>query len=210
MAIPVLSLNLVPPPTLWRRRHQALSWALLLGGGLALAGILATWGVQTTRATRTAREAVQLSNRARQAAQRELDLQQELSGIDVTQEMPRWRLAECIYQERSLPWSRGSAELERSLVDGVRLKAISRTRATDGSVEMKLRGEGRTRGAEVAFVEQLQANGLFSQVILEREAERQGGGVDFELRLPLVAVPPPYAPLPPPGARTPARTEVKP
>lgn len=209
MAIPVLHLNLVPAPTLWRRRHPALSWALLLAGSLALASILAVWAVQAARATSAARDAVQLSNRARQAAQQEMNLQQELSAIDVAQELPRWRLAERIYQERSLPWSRGTAELERSLVDGVRLKALSRTRATDGSVEMKLRGEGRTRGAEVEFVEQLQHNGLFSQVILEREAERQGGGVDFELRLPLVPVPPPYQPLPPPGSRKAAKPEVK-
>lgn len=200
MAVPVLHLNLVPPPTLWRRRHEPISWAVL---GLGLLGLLATlgyWGLQSARATRTAKQSVEFSNQARRAAQREAALQQELAALDVTAELPRWRLAERIYQERGLPWSRATAELERSLVDGVRLKGLSRTRTTDGSVEVKVRAEARAREAEIDFIEQLRSNPLFAQVVLEREAERQGGGQDFELRLPLVAVPPPYTPLPLPGA----------
>ena len=46
-----------------------------------------------------------------------------LRSVDVAKELPRWRLAERIYTERSLPWSRLTAELERSLVQDVRIKS---------------------------------------------------------------------------------------
>lgn len=201
MAIPVLKLNLVPAPTLWRQRHEALGWTGLVLGLLALVGSLAAWGVQAARTKRMVRDSVTLSNRAKLASQKEFALSQELATLDINREMPRWRLAERIYMERGLPWSRVTAELERSLVDGVRTKAISRSRGGDGTVELKLRGESRRREDEAEFIENLQNNGLFMQVILEREAERQGGGIDFELRLPMVAAPPPYILLPTPEER---------
>jgi hypothetical protein len=69
----------------------------------------------------------------------------------------------------------------------------------------KIKGEARSREAEAAFVESIQKNPFFSQVVLERESERQGGGVEFEYTLPLAAAPPPYEPLPKFGpARNPA------
>lgn len=196
MAIPVLKLNLVPSPTLWRQRHEALGWTGLVVGILALSGSLTAWGIQAARTKRAVKDSIQLSNQAKDAARKEASLQQELATLDITRELPRWRLAERIYLERGLPWSRATSELERSLVDGVRAKAMSRTRSTDGTVELKIRGEARTREAEVQFVENLQKNGLFTQVVLDREAERPGGGLEFEMRLPMIATPPPYQPLP--------------
>lgn len=196
MAIPVLKLNLVPSPTLWRQRHEALGWTGLVLGILALGGSLTAWGIQAARTKRAVKESIQLSNQAKEAARKEASLQQELATLDIARELPRWRLAERIYLERGLPWSRATSELERSLVDGVRIKALSRARSADGTVELKIRGESRSREAEVQFVENLQKNGLFTQVVLEREAERPGGGLEFELRLPMIATPPPYQPLP--------------
>lgn len=196
MAIPVLKLNLVPAPTLWRQRHEAIGWAGLVLGLLALSGSLAVWGVQAAQRKKAAKASIELTNQAKEAARKEASLQEELATLDVSLELPRWRLAERIYLERGLPWSRATAELERCLVDGVRIKALSRSRGGDGTVELKVRGESRNRMVETQFVENLQQNGLFSQVVLEREAERQGGGVDFELRLPMIPTPPPYQPLP--------------
>ncbi len=196
MAVPVLKLNLVPPPTLWRQQHEAIGWVGLGLGILSLAGTLSFYGLQTWKAQKAAKESVALTQKARLAAQKEATLIRDLADFDVSREMPRWRLAERIYQERALPWSRVTAELERSLVDGVRVKSLSRSRATDGSVEIKLRGESKARESEAGFIENLQKDGLFSQVVLEREAERQGGGQDFEVRLPLVATPSSYQPLP--------------
>jgi hypothetical protein len=41
-------------------------------------------------------------------------------------------------------------------------------------------------------VDALRTAPVFSEVILERESERQGGGWDFELSVPAAAVPPPF------------------
>lgn len=214
MALPVLKLNLVPAPTLWRQHHGMLGWSGLVVGLLALAGSLAAWVVQETRTRKAVRESTQLSLKAQQVSRQEAALKADLATLDITAELPRWRLAERIYLERGLPWSRATAELERSLVDGVRIKALARARGADGTVELKLRGDSRTREAEAAFIENLQKNGLFSQVVLEREAERQGGGLEVELRLPMVATPPPYQLLPRPepakAQKPPAPTPLSP
>ena len=63
-------------------------------------------------------------------------------------------------------------------------------------VQLKIKGEARSREAEADFVESLQKNPFFEQVILEREGERQGGGVDFDYTLAASSNPPPYRPLP--------------
>lgn len=196
MAIPVLKLNLVPPPSFWRRNHGPLGWALLGAGVLALAGTLGL----TVRAYRQARTAAlqagTLTQQTQNTQRRERDLQNRLSQIDVEKELPRWKLAEKILAERSLPWSRLTAELERCLVQDVRLKSILRVRDSRQQVTVRLKAEAKTREAEVGFVEALQKNACFTQVILEREGERQGGGIEFELSLPVATNPPAYLPLP--------------
>jgi hypothetical protein len=134
----------------------------------------------------------------------------ELRDIDVAKELPRWRLAERIFTERSLPWSRLTAELERNLAQDVRLKSVQRTRGSDLRVQLKLKGEAKSRAAESAFVEALQKNPFFEQVVLEREGERQGGGVDFDCTLAAVSLPPPYVPLPKYGPATKVAAVAKP
>jgi len=210
MAVPVLSLNLAPRPSLWRQRHMALGWAALGAGILFLAGALGfTWHAYH-QANRAGRDAVSLTEEARRAAQREQQLQTALQDMDATREQSRWKLAERILQERSLPWSRLTAELEQCMVPGMRLKGLQRARSNAQQVVMKLKGEARTREAEVAFVEALRTAPVFAQVILERESERAGGGWDFEISLPTATAPPPFqvkaikqAPPPPAEAAAP-------
>lgn len=196
MAIPVLKLNLVPPPSFWRRNHGPLGWALLAAGTVALASTLGL----TLRAYRQARSAAlqagTLTQQTQNTQRRERDLQNRLSQIDVEKELPRWKLAEKILAERSLPWSRLTAELERCLVQDVRLKSVLRVRDSRQQVTVRLKAEAKTREAEVGFVEALQKNACFTQVVLEREGERQGGGIEFELTLPVATNPPAYLPLP--------------
>jgi hypothetical protein len=196
MAVPVLKLNLAPPSTFWRSQHPALGWGALVLGGLILAGSLGF----TVRAYRSAAEAgrrtVSLAAETRSTAQAQAKVLADLRNVDVAKELPQWRLAERIYSERSLPWSRLTAELERSMVEDVRIKSIQRNRGSDMRVQLKIKGEAQTRDAEAAFVESLQKNAFFEQVILEREGERQGGGVDFDYTLAAATVPPPYQPLP--------------
>ena len=196
MAVPLLKLDLAPPSNLWRLNHALLSWSALAAGGLLLAGSLGLIWRATTFAAAEGRKTVTLVAKTSLSAQSQRQVLSELRNVDVAKELPRWRLAEKIFTERSLPWSRLTAELERSLVVDVRLKSVQRTRSTDMKVQLKLKGEARTRQAEAAFMESLQKNSFFEQVYLEREAERQGGGVDFDYTLAAQTLPPPYLPLP--------------
>ena len=201
MAHPVLKLDLAPPSTLWRMNHGTLGLAALGGGAVLLAlALAATWQAYRQAEAEGRRTGALAQETSRSAAQQR-DVLSELRGVDVAKELPRWRLAEKIITERSLPWSRLTAELERSLVDDVRLKAIQRTRSADHRVQLKLKGEARSRKAESLFVAELQRNPVFEAVLLEREGQLEEG-IAFECTLVAQAVPPPFVPLPRrPGAR---------
>jgi len=192
MGVPVLHLNLAPRPSLWRQRHTLLGWIALGLGVLVLAGASGlTWRAYH-QANRAGRDAVSLTEEARRAARQEQQLQTSLQDMDASREQSRWKLAERILQERSLPWSRLTAELEQCMVPDMRLKGVQRARSNTQQVVLKLKGEARTRQAEAEFVEALRATPVFAQVVLERETERAGGGWDFEISLPAAAVPPPF------------------
>jgi hypothetical protein len=196
MAVTVLKLDLAPPSNLWRTNHVTLGWAALALGALVLAGSIGfTWRAYRLAAN-NGRQAGAYTGKTRATADAQSRIMAELRSVDVAKELPRWRLAERIYTERSLPWSRLTSELERSLVQDVRIKSVQRNRSTDMKVQLKIKGEARTREAEADFVESLQKNPFFEQVILEREGERQGGGVDFDYTLAVASNPPPYQPLP--------------
>ena len=196
MPVPVLNLDLAPPQTLWRQHHRMVGWSLLAAGGLALAATSAISVLAYREARMAGRDAALKTSEARALISKQQAILEQLRGIDVEKELPAWRLAERILGERSLPWSRLTVELERSLVQDVRLKSIQRTRNAAQVVELKLRGEAKSRAAEEAFVASLQANPVFTQVVLEREADRQGGGVEFDYTLSVTPTPPPCQPLP--------------
>ena len=223
MAIPAIKLNLAPPPTLWRLHHSAISWIFfslgVIGLGLSILATARAYG----EADKAGQMTVAITELARSTQRMQSDVLDELRGINVDLEMPRWRLAERILMERALPWSRMTAELERSLVQDVRIKNIQRTRGTDQSVQLKLKGEARSHGAAAIFIESLMKNLAFAQVILEREAETTTvkGGLEFDYTLQLSAEPPPYELLPlygpapsaagqPAGSRAPAGASARP
>ncbi len=192
MAVPVLALNLAPRPSLWRQRHRTLGWvALAFGAAVLLGSIGFTW-LAYHQADRAGRDAVSLTEEARRASRQEQQIQASLQEMDAAKEQARWKLAERILQERALPWSRLTAELEQCMVPDMRLKGLQRARSSAQQVVLKLKGEARTREAEAAFVEALRGTPVFAQVVLERESERTGGGWDFEITLPAAAVPPPF------------------
>jgi hypothetical protein len=192
MAVPVLSLNLAPRPSLWRQQHPLLGWVALGLGTTFLLGTLGfTWRAYH-QANRAGRDAVSLTEEARRAARQEQRIQASLQDMDATREQARWKLAERILQERSLPWSRLTTELEQCMVPDMRLKALQRVRSSGQQVVMKIKGEARTRQAEAAFVDALRAAPVFAQIVLERESERAGGGWDFEISLPAATIPPPF------------------
>lgn len=209
MAVSALGLNLAPHPSLWRQQHKALGWAALALGSLFLLGSLGlTWRAYH-QAGRAGRDAVSLTEETRRTAHREKALQATLQDIDASKEQSRWKLAERILQERSLPWSRLTTELERCMVPDMRLRSIQRVRGAQQQVVMKLKGEARTVAAETAFISALRGAPVFDQVVLERESERQGGGWDFELTLPVAAVPPPFQQTAPVAAPAKAVVPVK-
>lgn len=192
MAVPVLHLNLAPRPSRWRQHHRTLGWAALgLGAAFLLGALGLTWRAYH-EAGRAGRDAVSLTEETRRAARQEQQIQASLQDMDASREQSRWKVAERILLERSLPWSRVTAELEQCMVPDMRLKGLQRARSSGQQVVMKLKAEARTQQAEAAFVEALRAAPVFAQVILERESERQGGGWDFELSLPAATVPPPF------------------
>jgi len=196
MPVPVLKLNLVPPPTPWRVHHTLIGWAVLAAGILALAGTLAATGLAYRQAMIAGRNLITLDARSKEASKKQSLLQARLQAIDVEKELPRWRLAERILSERGVPWSRLSAELERSLVQDVRLHSIQRTRDTSQNIQLKLKVEARSRASEDAFLTSLNKNAFFTGVILERESEAQGGGIDLECTLPVASTPTSYTSLP--------------
>ena len=211
MSVPILPLNLAPRPSFWRQQHLLLGWVALGLGTVFLLGTLGfTWRAYH-QANRAGRDAVSLTEETRRAARQEQRIKTSLQDMDATREQARWKLAERILQERSLPWSRLTAELEQCMVPDMRLKALQRVRSSGQQVVMKIKGEARTRPAEAAFVDALRTAPVFAQVVLERESERTGGGWDFELSLPAAAIPPPFqvkVMKPVPSAAVPARVAI--
>jgi hypothetical protein len=198
MGIPVIKLNLAPPPTLWRLHHGIIAWVVFFVGTFGLGfSVLATLRAYQ-EADRAGQKTVAFTEQARGAQREQAKVLSALREVNVDQEMPRWLLAERILMERALPWSRVTAELERSLVHNVRLKSIQRTRGTDQTVLLKLRGESRNQESEASFIESLHKNLAFAQVILERQAEitNRRGSLEFDYNLYLNTEPPPYELLP--------------
>lgn len=194
MGVPSIKLNLVPAPSLWREQHLAFGWAALALGAAVFLGVsgYTAWSYQ--RASQAGKAAVSADAQTHLAAAQERQLLSQLQQVDVDQELPRWRLAERILSERAAPWSRLVAELEQSLVDGARIKNMERTRGADQTVLLKVKAEARSREAESGFIENLRKDPVFTQVALEREAQQPGGGWEFDLGLPVVPLPPPFAP----------------
>ena len=192
MAIQPIKLSLVPEPSLWREQHLATGWAALALGTAIFLGATGYTAWSYHRASLAGQAAVNADAQTRFAATQERQLLDKLQQIDVDQELPRWRLAERILSERAAPWSRLAAELEQCLVDGTRVKNVERARAADQALLLKVKAEARTREAEAGFIEALRKDPVFTEVVLEREAQEAGGGWEFDLSLPVAPLPPPF------------------
>ena len=181
MAIPTIKVNLVLQKPFLQTYHFFISWFALILGGLMLTGALA---LAFTSYVEMARSKKQLSNLtsisiASSAADVDVVNANVLQGLDVIKELPTWQLAERVYAERSVTWSRLTEELGRSLVHGVRINSIVRHSFSGRGIKIEVVGEARSRYAEVAFMESLKKNGFFKQVTFEKESERPGEGVLF-------------------------------
>ncbi|MBS1765854.1 MAG: hypothetical protein JST05_00410 [Acidobacteria bacterium] len=195
MAIQPIKLNLVPEPSLWRERHLPLGWAILGLGAAIFVGVATYTAWSYHRASVAGAAAIHADAQTRLAATREQQILSQLQQIDVDQELPRWHLAEQILSERAAPWSRLAAELEQCLVDGTRLKNVERARGQNQTLLLKVKAESRSRDAEAGFIENLRKDAVFTQVSLDRESQQPGGGWEFDLTLPVAALPPPFVAL---------------
>lgn len=195
MGIPVIRLNLAPAPGRWRQHHLFIGW-LCVGIGVLALGVVGTMSWNAYReAEKKGKQAATYSSEARSASAEHMRVLSQLKAIDVTKELPRWKLAERILMERSNPWSRLFAELERSLVKDVRIRSITQTKTNESS-SLRIKGEARSTESEGEFIESLHENSYFDPVVLDREVERQGGGLEFELIIGISPTPPPYESLP--------------
>ena len=175
MAVPVLKLNLAPPPTLWRQHHQLLGWVCLArwfpGPGSGLRLLLP--GLPGSDPGRTGCGQQHRGSPGRWSASSRPSRPASRAWM--------WRRS-C----RSGGWRSGSSasgacpgpgsprSWNAVMVQDVRLKSLQRTRNAAQSVELKIRGEAKSRAAEEAFVAALQKNPFFTQVILERESGSPG------------------------------------
>lgn len=183
MAIPIIKINLAPPNTLWRKHNVLISWLVLVFGGLILSGafLIAFKASQEARSLKKQAADIAVQDTALTIAR--VNTISELQDINVAKELKLWQLAERIYAERSLPWSRLEDALEHSLVDDVRLKSVKRNAFSDKKIKIELNGEARSRDSEAAFMEALKSNPLFKQITIEKENNLTEEGIKFTYML---------------------------
>lgn len=119
------------------------------------------------------------------------EIQRQLSVFDIDRETPKWKLAEKLLQEKTIPWSRLLYELESALPDGVRVRNIQKTRGVDQQVVLKFQAESTTEESKVKFIQKLGSSPIFRELILERESQGPQGGWEFEMTLPVKNIIPP-------------------
>ncbi len=113
------------------------------------------------------------------------NIEKQLSIFNTELEIPRWKLAEKLLQEKTMPWSRLLYELEVSLPDGVRLSYIQKTRGIDQQIVLKLEAESETQEAKLEFIRRLGSSLIFKELILESENQSPEGSWVFEMTLPV-------------------------
>ena len=181
MAVPAIKINLIMPKPIWRTHHILISWFTLVLGCLILVSVAilmfrlnakaSLFEKKIKNATSTFSDVDWMENQIGDTL--------ELRELDVTKELPIWQLAERIYFERYVTWSRITEEIERSLVPGVRITSIRRSSFSGNAIKIEIVGEALSRMTEATFMGLLKKNRFFNQVIIEKESERQGGGVLF-------------------------------
>ncbi len=195
-----IEINFITPEVWWNPKRSKWGRYISLSGVflltlvavimLGMAARIFSVSYVTSRNT----EQIQLS------LDRMKEIQKQLSSFDLDRETPRWKLAEKLLQEKTIPWSRLLYEIEVALPDGVRLRDIQKTRGVDQQVVLKFHGESTTEEGKVKFIQQLGSSPIFKELILERENQGSQGGWEFEMTLPVKNVIPPVAP-PSPGSK---------
>lgn len=182
MAIPTIKLNLVPQKPFLQTYHLFIGWFALAIGVLTLVwSIMLT--VKTYRKTiKYERQIGRLSSGSISADAIDAGNIADLQNLDIPKELPKWQLAERVGAERNAPWSRIIEEIE-CIVPNVHINSILRNSFSGKGIKIEVTGEASSRKAEVAFMESLEKNNFFKQIVLEKESESQEGGVLFAINI---------------------------
>ena len=180
-------LNFAPKPFLFRSRNVYALWLLNL---LALAALgFLGWSWWNLRSKN---EAAHSSLRALQQEQRTLvehhgDVLKQLAGVDFREYRRQMRLFQGIQTAFATQWGPLLDNLGSLLPEDVRmleLKPLSGSRRSQNdAVVIQMRGEARTKAAELRFLEALDAEPGFDEVVFENENYEQPGiAVSFEIQ----------------------------
>lgn len=174
--------NLATSPLENNRRFIAGSGAL---GFFALAALifLSFHTYSTWRSARSLREEVAKLTAQVQASRGQQDaLRKELQSKTAQETITRSAYLNGLIAERTFPWTKMFADLERILPPGVRVISISPVRDKDGNVNVALSMGADDDAAMFKFVQSLAAASEFSNIQPKSESRPQqtnaGGSTD--------------------------------
>lgn len=162
--------NLATSPLENKRRFLA---------GAGLIGILALVALvllsldayRTWRANRTTREEIaRLTAQVRSEQEDQDRLRREFDSQSVKQTMARSAYLNSLIAERTFPWTKMFADLERILPPGVRVISISPGRDKDGNMNVALRMGAETDAAKLEFLKSLEGSSDFSNILVKSES----------------------------------------
>ena len=162
--------NLATSPLENNRRFVAGAGLI---GILALAALvlLSLDTYRTWRANRTTREEIaSLTSQVRSEQEDQNQLRSKFSSPSVKQTLARSAYLNNLIAERTFPWTKMFAELERILPPGVRVISISPSRDKDGNMSVALKMGAQSDAAKLKFLESLQSSPDFSNVLVKSES----------------------------------------
>lgn len=161
--------NLATSPLENNRRFIVGSVALGLFALLALA-FLSLHTYRSWQSARSIREDIARLNAQIRAEQQAQDaLRAEFKSKAVQDMMARSNYLNSLIAERTFPWTKMFADLERILPAGVRVISISPVRDKEGNMNVTLSMGAEDDAAKLKFLESLQSSPAFSNVQVKSE-----------------------------------------
>lgn len=180
-------LNFAPKPFLFRDRKVYALWLLNLAA-LGLLGFLG-WSWWHLRSKNEAAHASlrDLQRQQTEHVERHGDILKQLGSVDLRDYRRQMRLFQGIQTAFSTQWGPLLDQIGSMLPEDVRMLELKPTqgtrRSSDDTVIIQMRGEARTKKAELAFLEALDQAPNFSDVAFESENyEKPDVAVTFEIQ----------------------------
>jgi Tfp pilus assembly protein PilN len=170
-----LQLNLATVPQANNRQFLAAS---ALGGAVAFVALLllahaaySSW--QDQRQLRSETGALQLQIRASEVQQQQLAAY--FSGPQAKRVLDRSAFLNSLIDERSFPWTKIFADLERTLPPGVRVVSIS-PRLDKDRAEVTMQVGAQSAASEVQFLKAMETSHVFSGLVVKEVKPPAGAG----------------------------------